>query len=246
MKKILFTLLVCFTTVSMAQEKVLLRLNYEKGDVFLVKIATNQDMGELMKMGINMEMSMETKEVRNNIFTIETKFTNTSMTMASQGQTMSYDSNQKEEDMNPFAKGAHTKMKPLLETLISFDYDALGNIKDSKVISGTTNIDVFKENSSSLIYPEAPVSIGTTWENTRTSVEGAKMNYVYKVTSIDTEKVGFDVTGTISEIGTGTISGKGFINKKYGNIKEMDIEVKMNVMGQQVTSKIKLTTEKIK
>ncbi|WP_348717480.1 DUF6263 family protein [Tenacibaculum sp. 190130A14a] len=245
MKKIALLLLLTMSIVGMAQEKVLLRLNYEKGDVYETKMHMKQDLAGMMDLDIVMNMNMKINAIEGGLYNTEMKISHVTMNMTSQGNTMKYDSNDKEEDMNRFAKGAHSKMKPILTSSMEFTYDKLADVKDVKLISGTASIDSFKENSNTIVYPKEAVELGTSWKESKTTSQGVKLNYEYKVTSIDANKVVLTITGTISEIGTGDFNGKASVDRKTGNVSEMNVDMNMNVMGQKIKQNISMTTTKM-
>ena len=63
MKKVLIALLVITSLTVSAQESVLLRLNYTKGDSFLVTTESKQSMGAQGGMNMKMTMGMIVTEV---------------------------------------------------------------------------------------------------------------------------------------------------------------------------------------
>jgi len=244
MTKKLIALLLFVTTISMAQEKALLRLNYEKGDAFVVKMRMNQVIGGAMEMNIGMDMSMDIKDVQNDLYLSEMSFTKMSMDMIAEGKTMNYTSDMKEEEMTPFAKGAHSQMKTLLETIVSFKYNKFGEVKETKIVSGTGDTSSFTENSNSIVYPKDPVKVGTEWKDTKKTSKGVDINYLYKVKEITSNKVLLDVTGTEGGNAKGDLKGTASIDRATGNIDKMDVVMDMDVMGQKMKSNIKMTTEK--
>ncbi|WP_299104844.1 DUF6263 family protein [uncultured Tenacibaculum sp.] len=204
-----------------------------------------QNMIGMMDLDINMDMSMKVTGFENDYYSTEMKFTHATIDMMAQGKTIKYDSNVKEEDMNPFAKGAHVKMKPLLESVMGFTYDKLGEVKETKVISGTASADAFKENSNGIMYPKEAVEVGTAWKESKTTGEGVKMNYEYKITAIDNDKVTIGISGTISEVGAGTLTGTAYIERKTGNVSNLTIDMNMDIMGQKMKQVLTMTTTKI-
>lgn len=243
MKKILVAFVMLISALSFSQEKVLLRLNYQKGDVYQVALKMNQDMGEMMKLDIQMVMEMKVTEVKEESFMTEASFKNVKMDMNAMGQQMKYDSNMKESEMDAFAQGAHSSMKDLLSTLIAFEYDKRGNVINTKVISGNGNVKDFQDNFSSMVLPEEEVTVGSTWSAMKSTKEGSKMDYVYEVTAINSDNVEVKVSGSISGE-ENAISGKGTINRETGNMKDMDMDLIIKVQGQKVNSKVLMTTTK--
>lgn len=244
MKKILVTLLLFIVTISFAQEKVLLRLNYEKGDVYQVNASIKQNMGELMNMDINMKMDLKITDVVDYGYITEASFKNVKMDMNAMGQNMKYDSDMKESEMDAFAKGAHLEMKELLKTLIAFQYDKLGKILKAKIITGKGNVKDFEESMNSMVLPEEPVVIGSIWKTSKSTKSGEKLDYIYEVTEINPDDVIVKVSGSVSGE-ENTISGKGIIDRKTGNMSNLDMDLIIKVKGQKINSKVVMTTTKI-
>ncbi|WP_461599994.1 hypothetical protein, partial [Winogradskyella sp.] len=112
-----------------------------------------QDMGDLMKMEIGMDMTIEVKELKNDHTISEAKYSHARMAMDYLGQSMEYDSNMEESEMDDFAKGAHTEMKNLLESVMIIENDNLGNVIKTEIKSGNADISAFKDNLSGMVYP---------------------------------------------------------------------------------------------
>ena len=100
MKRILIALLVITTLSATAQESVLLRLNYTKGDSFLVTTESNQSRGTQGGLNMKMTMGMIVTEVSEDNIKTESQITAVVMDMMQGGMTMSYDSNKKEEELD--------------------------------------------------------------------------------------------------------------------------------------------------
>lgn len=243
MKKLVAALLLLTTTLSFGQEKVLLRYNYKKGDNYKVTANIAQKMGTMMDMNITMDMSFDISTVTKEGYTSDVVFDQVLMNMEMNGQKMKYDSKTKEAEMDPFSKGVHTKMQPLLDTSILFEYDKLGNISKTEIISGKADITQFKDNMNSIIYPEEAISVGSEWNGKQKTKEGVEINYTYKVTAIKADKITFDISGTIAAM-EGDVSGNGIIDRKTGNMDEMNIIMNMSVQGQSIASNIKMTCTK--
>ncbi len=242
MKKILGFLFLTITAISFSQEKVLLRLNYENGDVYQVDASIKQDMGEFLKMDIIMKMDMEVTEAKENSYLTETSFKNIKMDMNTMGKKMQYDSDTKESEMDDFSRGVHSEMKKLLTTLVSFEFDKRGNVVETKVISGESQAKDFEQSMGAMVLPEEAVTIGSTWSFKKTSKEGIEMNYIYEVTAINPDNVEVKISGTVT--GEEAISGTGLIDRKSGNMSKMDVDMIIKIQGQKVNSKVFLTTTK--
>lgn len=188
-------------------------------------------------------MSFDISKVTKESYTSNVSFNHVLMNMEMNGQKMKYDSKTKEAKMDAFAKGTHTKMQPMLDASILFEYDTLGNIINSKVISGKANVTQFKNNMNSIIFPKEAIGVGGEWSGKQKTKEGIEVEYTYKITAIKAEKITFDISGTIAAM-EGTVSGKGIIDKKTGNMDKMSLLLNMSLQGQNIASTIKMTCTK--
>lgn len=245
MKKIVTLLLVVFTITSFSQESVLLRLNYKKGDSYLLKMDMKQDMGPV-KMNMKMNMKTDVIDVKEKKIETENQFVKIVMDMEAQGEKMHYDSDMKEEDMSAYAKGTHAKMKELKESVITMFYDDLGNIIDAKTKSGSLlSIEAFKDNSSSFVLPKESVKVGSTWSYSKKTGQGVSMEYQYKITEIKKDEILLDVSGKVSELAQGTIKGKAVLSRYNNMLSSMNLDMDMSVMGMNTKSKVNMTIEKL-
>lgn len=243
MKKILLALLLCVGTLAFSQEKVLLRLNYEKGDTYEVKMTMNQNMGEMMTMDMTMSMNLNVTNVEDDNIVTEATYSHAKMDMESMGQKMGYDSNTKESEMDPFAQGMHVEMKKLLETVIEIENDKLGNITSTELKAGTSDISAFKDNMSGMVYPEDAVEVGTKWTVTKEQ-QGMTFEYTYEIVSITSDTVELEIKGNITGAADGTFDGKSSIDKDTGNVDISEMNMSFSVEGQDVKSKIVITSVK--
>ena len=145
MKKLLVLFLVVSSTISIAQDSVLLRLKYKKGDVYKVKM--NQSINSTaMMMGsvVDMEMSITGKE--KNVYTSEMRISKMTMDMMQGGMQMSYDSTQKDEDLDEMGKMMKSQISPMLKVVITSKTNELGKILETKVEPDLPNANQSREN----------------------------------------------------------------------------------------------------
>lgn len=244
MKKILTLLVFAITFSTVAQEEVLLRLNYKKGDTYLFKVNMEQDMG-MMQMTMNMNMQTDVTDASEDAIETKNKFVKITMEMNAMGEKMKYDSDDKEEDMDEFGKGMHSKMKDLKDVEIAMTYDKLGNIKAKDLKDGQEAVaNLFKENSSSFVLPKEAVKVGSSWTFQKES-KGMTNKYKYTVKEIKEDTVLIDVTGEVTGEGEGTSKGTGVIERATGLLLNMELDMDMKVKGMDVEGKMKFTTEKL-
>jgi hypothetical protein len=117
--------LVISANVTVAQETVLLRLNYEKGATYDVSMKMSQDMGTIMSMGMSINMDIKTLDVKGDTYNSEMKFTKMTMDMLQGGNVMSFDSTKKDDELDEAGKMTKTQMGPMLEAVVSVK----GNIR---------------------------------------------------------------------------------------------------------------------
>ncbi len=245
MKKVFTLLFILTVTISIAQESAVLRLNYEKGDIYLMKMNMNQNMGEgVMSMDMMMHMSVEVKDVNNDVFDTEVKFSKVVMNMEQAGMKMTYDSNTKEEDMDAVAKQMHTQFGPMLKMVVGTKTNTLGEVLEMKVIEGTGDISQFANQAQSVTYPKEKITVGYSWSDKKEQ-NGMTMTYIYTVKSIGADKIVLGLSGTINGAAAGTLSGSLNIDRKLGIASETSIKMSMDVTGQKVISTIDFTMEKV-
>ena len=244
MKNLLLALLLGITMVSVAQEKVLLRLNYEKGDVYEMKMEMSQKMGAgLMSMNTKMTMHQEIKAVSDNTYESDMKITNMVMNVSQGGQLMSYDSSKKEGELSPTDEVMKAQMAPMMKVLITTKGNNLGKVIETKVEPNIPNANNLTEQSSNVVYPEKAVSVGDTWSMNK-DANGMKLNFVYKVNSITAKNVLLDISGNVEGVGTGNITGTMNIDKKTGVALTSKIEMLMKVQGQDLTTSMNMSITK--
>ncbi len=238
MKNLFTLLLLVVTTVSFAQESTLLRLNYNKGDKYLMQMDMKQNMGEgTMIMNMAIEMPMEVIDVNDGVYSSEISFKSIKMYMEQAGMKINYDSNLKEEDLDETAKMMSAQMKPMLETVLSSKTNIYGEVLEMKMLEGTGNADQFTSQAESVTYPKEAVTVGYSWTAEKDS-NGMKINSTYTVKSIDDKEVVVDVKGDISGSSTGSLTGVMNIDKVSGVPTLSTINMSFEITGQKVVTKV--------
>lgn len=243
MKKLLFGLLFIATTISMAQESVLLRLNYEKGANYSMQMDMSQNMGGgAMMMNMGMNMYVKVIDVVDGIAQTESGFKRMTMDMSQGGMQMSYDSNKKDDELDDAGKMMKAQMGPMMKVKVFAKTDKFGKVTDTRVEPTIPNADQFNQ-SNNIEYPKNAVKVGDTW-NVKKDDKGMQMDISYKVLSIDKTKVVLEATGKISGNATGTMKGKFDIERMSGIPLNSTIDMDMTVQGQKMKSTIKATMKK--
>lgn len=243
--KNLFTLLLCLVTfvTATAQESVLLRVKYNKGDKYAMNMTMDQDMS-VMKMNMGMYMQIDVKDVVDNIYDTEITFNRIVMDMDQGGMKINYDSNKTDEELDDAGKMMKSQMGPVLDMIIGAKFNDRGETTEMTMIKGPAGGEQQFKQTSSVTYPENAVKVGDTWSDTKEE-NGMTFTYAYKVEEIKPEMVVLSVSGTIAGTAEGTLTGALNVSRASGLPENSVIDMKMNVMGQDAVMKVTVTTEKL-
>ena len=245
MKKVLIALLVITTLSATAQESVLLRLNYTKGDSFLVTTESNQSMGAQGGMNMKMTMGMIVADVVEENIKTESQITSIVMDMMQGGMTMNYDSNKSDEELDQMGQMLKSQFAPMMEAVIYNTSDLQGNMIDTKLDPAIPGMEQITNRSMNTInYPKEKVSVGSSWTSENEN-QGMKMTTKYTVSSIADGLVTLDVSGDMSGAGTGTIKGKSTVEISSGISNNSEIEITIATQGMNITATTKITVSKM-
>ncbi|WP_026777125.1 DUF6263 family protein [Polaribacter sp. Hel_I_88] len=243
MKKLILLLFVITANISLAQETALLRLNYEKGAAYDVSMNVSQEMGAIMSMGMNINMTSKITDVEGDTYDSEMKFTKLTMDMLQGGNAMSFDSTKSDEELDAVGKQMKTQMQPMLEALMFAKGNNLGEIIDIKIEPNVMGMEDIVKQSSSVVYPKEAVKVGDSWTMTKEE-KGMKMDFVYTVKSIDKDNVNLVISGDVSGMATGKIAGNMQIDAVSGVPMSSIVTMLMNINGQEMTTKVTMETTK--
>ena len=241
MKKLLVLFLVVSSTITLSQESVLLRLKYNKGDDFTTKMIISQEMGTTMSMGMNIDLDMKITDVVGDEYTSEMKFAKMTMDMLQGGNVMSYDSTKSDDELDEMGKMMKTQMSPMLSALIIAKGNNLGEVLEVKVEPNVPGMDDLT--SSNVVYPKEAIKVGSTW-NFQKNQKGMVLDFVYKVKSILKDKVVIDISGKVSGMTTGSISGSMEVDRASGVPLTSLINMVFSMQGQEMNSKVSMTMTK--
>lgn len=230
MKKVLILLVMAIAMNVTAQESVLLRLNYKKGDTYLMTL--KQDISSAqMDINMNITASMELTDVKGTEFSSQTKFTKVLMDMSQQGMSVSYDSSVSDDELDATGKAIKSQMAPMLQSVISKKENKFGKVLEAKAepaFQGSENV-----GEASIIFPEKAVRIGDTWTMDKTT-NGVNMHFVYEVKAISKTAVDIVVSGKASGMGEGTITGTMQVDRATGVVAKSSITTEINAGGQDM------------
>ncbi|MDX6747774.1 DUF6263 family protein [Polaribacter sp. PL03] len=244
MKKLLFLFVLATTFNAISQESVLLRANYKKGDVLLVKLDQSQDMGA--QGGVDMKMTMNmvvTSRVGDTIST-ESKIKTIDMNMLQGGMAMSFNSSMKEEDLDEMGKMMKKQFDPMMKANILSKMSTDGDIIETRVEPSNPAMDQFTKQAKGVKYPKEKISVGSTWSD-ETNEQGMNVKTVYTVSKIEAGKVYIDITGSVSGVGTGDVTGNLIVDIKTGIQDTANIKMALSANGIDMKISTKSTTTKI-
>lgn len=128
MKKIILLAFATATFTASAQESVLLRLNFNKGDNYLTTVELKQNMGVQGKMNMNMEMNSTVSSADDKAIMLESKIGSIIMNMNQGGMAKSYDSNKSSEELDQMGQMMKSQFDPILQATIYNSLDRYGNV----------------------------------------------------------------------------------------------------------------------
>jgi len=239
MKKLFTLLAIAVTLISTAQESVLLRMNYNKGDQYLVTM--NMEQGEMMSMKI--DMSLDVKDIQDTIFDIDMAITGIKMDVSQGGQTMSYDSEMSDDELDEMGKMMKAQFAPMMAAKIMTKTTHRAETIETIVEPEVTGMDQFTNNSGSVVYPKEAVKVDESWTVNKME-KGMDMTMIYTVKSIENNIVNIEISGTIELLAEGTISGNMEIDRATGNVNYSTMDMNMVASGQEINMKISMTSTK--
>lgn len=244
MKRILIALLVITSIAVSAQESVLLRLNYTKGDSYLMTVESKQGMGAQGGVNMKMNMGVIVSEVSGDNVKTESKILSVALDMMQGGMAMSYDSNKKDEELDQMGQMLKSQFDPMMNSIIYNSYDKLGNITETKVEPSVPGMNQLTEGSGSVIYPNEKISVGSSWSSNKDN-QGMKTTTTYTVSQIKDGIVYLDITGNVSgAAASGSVKGSSEIEVSTGLAKKTSIEVAISNQGMDITINSNITMTK--
>ena len=244
MKRILIALLVITSIAVSAQESVLLRLNYTKGDSYLMTVESKQGMGAQGGVNMKMNMGVIVSEVSGDNVKTESKILSVALDMMQGGMAMSYDSNKKDEELDQMGQMLKSQFDPMMNSIIYNSYDKLGNITETKVEPSVPGMNQLTEGSGSVIYPNEKISVGSSWSSNKDN-QGMKTTTTYTVSQIKDGVVYLDITGNVSgAAASGSVKGSSEIEVSTGLAKKTSIEVAISNQGMDITINSNITMTK--
>jgi hypothetical protein len=97
--------------------------------------------------------------------------------------------------------------------------------------------------ATSVAYPKEAIKVGSTW-TAKKNQKGMILDFTYTVKSITKKQVELEISGKVSGIATGTITGKMEIDKVSGVPNKSMIDMDLDINGQEMLTKVVLTMKK--
>jgi len=162
------------------------------------------------------------------------------MEMLQGGNLMTFDSSKSDDELDATGKMMKSQMGPMLEAVIYSNVTTLGEASVVSIEPMIPGVEDIANQSSIVVYPKEAVKVGSTWTMSKEE-KGMKMDFLYTVQSISKENVLVDVSGEVSGMGSGKITGNITINRASGIPIKSLIEMNLSVSEQQL--KMKAITE---
>ena len=244
MKKGILLTLLMMAFAATAQESVLLRLNYNKGDNYVTSIELKQSMGAQGGMNMTMFMNSNVSSVNDQSIMLESKVESVVMNMNQGGMVMDYDSNKSSEELDQMGQMMKSQFDPILKATIYNSVDRYGNVLEVKVEPSLPRMEQFTGGQNAINFPEEEVSIGSSWES-ESENQGMKIVTKYTVTNIADGMISLNIAGDVSGIGTGTLNGKSTVEISSGVQTNATIEMNLSAQGIEMNLITTSTMKKI-
>lgn len=242
MKRILIVF-ITFLSLSLSAQEVLLRVNYKKGDKYLLKMELNQSLGITGGMKMKAEMVSNITSVMTGAIIRETRINQIAVDIIQGKKTLSYDSNTKEENLNEQGKELKKQFQPMMEAVISQVVNRYGQIVHSKVEPKVPGMDNFNEPTE---YPEEPVKVGSTWSSEVSDDDSGTINMKYKVDKITDTTLFASITGSVSDVPGSTVEGSLEVDILSGNPNKVEVTISAKLEnGGRMSVKTSMISKKI-
>lgn len=229
MKKIVFAI-VCLLTVSAFAQETLLRYNPTEGDEFKVTMKMTQEMGAFMAQTVKSTASLKVVSVTDSSIVNNMKIDRMSMNMIQGENVINYDSSKSEAELDDTGKIMKAQIDPVLSTVITTTQTKLGEVTNFTMEPNVMQAAQIANQNSVAVYPKEAVKVGSTWTEVKED-NGMKISTTYKVEAIESNVVNLLLTGEISGMATGDLSGNISLNKNTGMPVTSKMNMKMTIQG---------------
>jgi hypothetical protein len=245
MRRLLILFVFASSFNMLAQDAVLLRINYKIGDVLLVEQDVSQNMGAQGGIDMKVEMNMTVTGIEGSVYSTQSKIKSVNMNMLQGGKIVSFDSSKKATDLDETGKMMKQQFDPMMLVTIFSKISTEGKVLESNVEPPTPSMVQFtKQAKGGMKFPEEKVTVGSSWK-AETIEQGMQVKSIYTVSKIENGKVFIEVTGIVSGVGTGEIQGAVIVDVETGIQDTANIEMSINANGMAMTISTKTATTKI-
>ena len=244
MKRLLLAFIALISIATAAQDAVLLRVNYQQGDTYVIKINTNAIMGMENLTDTNITMETNVEAVEDGLFKTKSKLTSVVMAMEQGGMSMSFDSSKNADELDEMGQMMKTQFDPMMNATIYATVDELGTNVDTRIEPSIAGMEQLTKSTGALKYPVEKISVGSTW-TAEQELQGMTMKIAYTVRSIADGMAMLDITGDMSGIGTGSIKGTTTIDISTGIPTLSELQVTVTAQGIDVSTTVKTTMTKV-
>lgn len=245
MKKIFLLVWLCSSLHTIAQEAVLLRMNYTLSDQYILELQQSQDVSindvSVSKTLSNSTLQYTVAEKDSVGYILQLRYNKLTMDMDQGGQKVTYDSSQPIDENNATAVFLKNQLSPILSSTMYVSISPLGENKVVKVEPEVEGLDAMNNNVF-MTYPKEEVKVGSSWSFEQDNA-GITIKSNYTVEKIENGSVFLGIKGTIEGMGTGTLQGSMVIDIESGIQKESTVEMEFSVEGakSKISTSIKMS-----
>lgn len=244
--RIKFTLLFALVSFSIASQKsVLLRMNYQKGDTYVMTSEMTQDQGLLGRSYTSMTMSVSYTNTTSNEITSKIKIKTAKMEIFRGDNLMgSYDSSKENDGLDEMGKAIKTQLEPVMQSTFVNTTNRFGKLLDSKIIPENPVLKGLGPQNTDIEYPKERISVGSSW-NYEDENSGLKIKRIYTVDKIENGIVYISISGSASGTLGGKVTGKTEVDIDTGNQNIFEITLTLDASGVEVkaTSRVTMTKQ---
>lgn len=241
MKKVLLLLLM-MTSFAITAQEVQLKLNYKKGDSYLMKMEMKQSLGLMGGMNMKAEMRSDVVEVTSDEITTKTQIKNVKVNVLQGAQTITYDSEAKDADLDPIGLQMKQQFQPMMDAVITQVTNRYGKVLEAKVEPQVPGMDNFGQQAE---YPKEPIKVGSTWSSEASDDASGTIKMNYTVDKITDSTVYASITGTASALPGSTINGNLEVDIATGNPNKVVVIINADAGGSKISVETSMTSTKI-
>ena len=235
-------LFLAFYSLNVVSQEVLLKFNYQKGDVYLVKFELTRDLALMGKIDMSAEMKMNIKDVNALEIRTESIIQKMKVDVLQSTNTISYSSSMKEEDLDIKQKELKSQFDPMMKAVVTQIFNRQGKTISTKVVPQVQGMESFDQRTE---YPITPIKVGSIWNVEVSDNASGVIKMIYTVVEIKKGKVLATITGTASGLPGSKITGNTIIDVATGNPDITKVLISTEVQGSKITVGTKVISTKI-